>query len=199
VGINKRRENVIEDIKASITLLGKVIDSVTSYGALKLSRNTMLRLYYFEVRTNLELLDVIMKKHEEHKINDPAIITMLGNMEVQTAYAILFSNDAVSRKLFKFLSSKDNVGEKDEEKDEENVKTQEKSVLKAILFTVQKIIILQKLSSFQDEQSYSILNNLRVKVRFYNIETNLQFIRKTIENLNEENKGKILGYVHEVK
>jgi hypothetical protein len=191
-------ESMAKAIEVGFTPIDKVIDSVVRYRALKLSRDTMLRLYYFEVCNNLELLHVLAKKFESDEtsklVNNPTVITMLSNLEVQTAYAILFSNDAVSRKLFKFLSDYSKSSEKDKTK----IKWK-KSVLEAIMFTVKRIIILQKLSSFNDEQSKDMIENLRVKVRFDNIRANLQFIRKVIKDINKKEEGNIFGYIDKDK
>ena len=172
-------------IENGIMLAGKLAGMAADYKTMKLSKKAMLRAYYFEVISNLDLLDVIdTDKLRNLTIYSSAVISIVNNLEIQIAAAIVFSNDAVAKKLFDFLSRRGDI----EETAETDIasETLNKTILQAIDFTLRKITLLQKLSSFKDEADEEIINKLRIKVRLDNIRKHLRFIKKTLDDMNAQ-------------
>jgi len=172
---------LVEIIGAGYAACKDVVASSQRVQALRLSREALLRSYYFEVCTNLDLLSVIdIDKLDSQKVYSPSVFAMLSSLETQVAAAIFLSDDETSVHLFKFLSQSGKVEETPE--DGEKTEPIDKSVLDAIRFTLQKITVLQKLSALQSEPDADLLKNMRLKVRMKNIKEHLLFIRKQIES-----------------
>jgi len=151
---------------------------------LKMSQDALMRSYYFEVCTNLDVLAVIdAERLKKLPVNSPAVSSMLSRLETQMAAAIIFSDEDTAKKLYDFISISGRVQEISE--DGNTSKKLGKSVLEAISFTLQKIIVLQKISAFQSEKDEVILKNLRLKIRIENIREHLIFIKKRIESLDK--------------
>jgi hypothetical protein len=68
------------------------------------------------------------------------------------AASILFADDRVSKKLFLLLEKEGQVDEENEEGAEGKKPDNPKTVLQAMLFTIDRITLLQKLVSFPPEQ-----------------------------------------------
>ena len=161
-----------------------IVKDILSYPAkmkdLKLSADTLLRSYYFELCTNLDILDVIdSKKLKGLPVNSRAVFSMLAALEIQVASAIVFSDGDAEKKIYSLLSKSGKVEELSET--DGTSKEMKKSVLEAMHFTLCKISALQKLSAFESEKDKDILKNIRLGVRIENIRTHLLYIRKQID------------------
>ena len=175
---------VFNFIETGLMIYDRVVKGAEDIKALKLSKKALLRAYFFEVNTNIELLKVIdIKKLKTLKVNSPSVFSIAKNLEIQIAASIVFSDDAAPKELFEFLSRKGNVKETGEEAANQN--EQNKTVLQAIDFTLRKIIILQKLSTFKGEEGENIVNTLRLKTRVENIWENLAFVRSKLLEFNK--------------
>ena len=155
---------------------------------LKLSKNALLRSYYFEIVTNLELLSVINKEAlGKLSVNSPAVCSVFQNLEIQIGAFIVFSDDAAAKNLYEFLDSKGVVKETDEDAaDTKSQGNRKKTTLQAVDFTLRKITVLQKLSAFKGETDKDILNAMRLKIRVENITEHLLFIRKKLEEFDKK-------------
>jgi len=178
---------MLELIETGLTLADRVIRGVEELKKIKISRKTLLRSYYFEVTTNLELLNVInIEMLKTLSVNSPAVNSVFQNLEIQIGAYILFSEEKKANDLFEFLNATDNVEEtEDETADDRQKKKELKSVKKAIDFTIRKITILQKLSSMKSEADAEIIKEIRLKMRVENIIANLELISKKLYDFNK--------------
>jgi len=168
-------------LETGYTMVKDLLLSYQRMKNIKFSKDALLRSYYFEVCTNLDVLDVIdIDKLQGQKVYSPAVFSILESLEIQIAALIVFSDDETVKELFKNLSKKSPVKETSED-NSEKVNNKKKSVLEAVLFTLQKITVLQKLSKLKSEKDEDILKNMRLKVRLNNIKEYLLFIKKQIE------------------
>jgi len=168
--------------------MGKdLITSAQRFRELHLSRTAMLRAYHFEVQSNLDLLDFIdTTRLKELEVNSPEVFSIVSNLDISIAVSILFCEGSQGQSLYDFLDKKGKVDEKSEDnKSEESL---DKSILEAVLFTVRKITLLQKLASLRNEKDTSILNAMRLSVRLNNIKKHLVFIKTTLDKLNDAEK-----------
>jgi hypothetical protein len=179
-------DKMVGDIISTAYTAGKdLISSVQRFKEIKMTRAAMLRAYHFEVQSNLDLLNFIdTTKLKELRINSPEAFSVVNNLEIQFAASILFCEGSEGQDLYTFLSKKGNVAEKDEDNQSEN--DINKTILEAILFTVRKVTILQKLSSFCNEKDNDIFNAMRLGVRLSNIKTHLNFIRIALDEMNND-------------
>jgi len=175
-------------IETGIMLGGEIIKRAEEFKALKLSKKTMLRAYYFEVSSNLDLLETIdLGRLNDHTVNTCAIKSLVKNLEIQIASTILFPDDKISRQLFELFNKEKPVEETDETDEAKTVK-KNRTIMQSIVFTIRKITLLQKLSSFKEVSDDSIINPLRIKVRIKNIIEHLRNIQIALKEINEQEK-----------
>jgi len=166
----------------------RIVKGVEEVKNLKLSKKVLLRAYYFEIITNLELLNVInMEAVKKLSINSPSVYSLFQNLEIQIGASIVFSDDNIPREVFDFLYRKGSIKETNDEacKAAQKSKTTNKTVLQAIDFTLRKITVLQKLASFREETDEKVIDTLRLKIRVENIIEHLEFIKKNLLELNK--------------
>jgi hypothetical protein len=183
--IGKRPHSIKEEkmFEQIYTVAKDLITAAKQVNDLKLSREALLRSYYVEVRSNLDILDVLdTEKLKALPVNDPRVFSMLACLETQIAASILCSSDEVAKKLYSFFST---AGKVDNVEEDKKKKKNTKTVLEAVQFTMQKIIVLQKLSTVKMEDDKDVLKTLRLGKRVDNIKQNLLFIAGKIKALDK--------------
>ena len=132
-----------ELIQTAYTAGKDIYSAYKQMNDLKLSQEALLRSYYFEVCSNLDILKVIdEKKLKSMTVNSAPVFSMLACLETQIAAAVLFSADTAHTTLYDFLTASGTVDEIKEE--DETTRKRTKTVLGAVQFTLQKITVLQK-------------------------------------------------------
>jgi hypothetical protein len=175
---------MIEYIETGFTIFDRIIKGVAEWKNMCLSKKAMLRAYYFEVCTNLELLAVIdSKKFKALSYNSPSVFSIVKNLEIQIAAAIVLSESDTAKELFDLLKTTEIPEIKENNNKIIKVK---KKLLPAIDFTLRKITLLQKLSSFQGEKETSVIKKLCLEVRTKNIIRHLRAIKYTLDHLNKK-------------
>jgi hypothetical protein len=166
------------------TVVDRLLGAVQNYKALKYSKKSALRAYFFELSANLRLLNQVDEGALKNaEANAPGFVALVNNLEILMAASILFTDDATSKKLFLLLEEAGPVDEENEEGAEAKRPIQ-KTVLQAMLFTVNRITLLQKLAAFPSEPA--LLKPLRLGVRIKNITAHLVLL-KTRELNKKEN------------
>ncbi|GHV79286.1 hypothetical protein AGMMS49944_10770 [Spirochaetia bacterium] len=186
-------------LETGVKLFGYAAAVKKDIEALHIDKESYLRAYYFELSSNLELLKVINKDAlSDTEVTSTAFSSIVQKLETAIAASILFGDHtdtgnsiyhlfAAKRKIqnpFKNLMRFTSSGEDDTVDAEIN-----ESVINAMHFTVQKIQVLQKLSTC-DESAKDLLNGIRLKVRLDNIEQRLITIRKFVREQIKQCQGK---------
>ena len=149
----------------------------------KLSQQSYLRAYYFEVISNLEILKCIdLDSLSTIPVNTPAIKGIIDNLETEVGLSLLFKEDS-KHDLNKFFSYKGQVTHTEED-EQGTVKVAEVNILKAISFVVTKIVVLKKIANLNDDQM-EMYKKLRIGVRIKNINERLRMIKEKMDELPE--------------
>jgi hypothetical protein len=77
---------MLEIIDTFFMIYDRIVKNANDINCLKLSKHALLRTYYFEVISNLELLNVIdTKKLNNRSVNSPSVFSIVKNLEIQFA------------------------------------------------------------------------------------------------------------------
>jgi hypothetical protein len=166
-------------ISAGLPLAEKIFGAAARAKTLNLSFAAQMRALYFEVTTNLRTLDVI----DAGKLSPRNLAALAASLEIETSAAILFSDDTGNDKTRNFLAIQGKVEEENEEVEKPAGKKQ-KTVLRALLFIVQRVVALQKIAAVYSSED-SILTGVRVPVRINNIKQHLVFVKKKLWEFNK--------------
>jgi hypothetical protein len=147
-----------------------------------------MRSLYFEVCTNLELLDAVDIEKLGSGADAPGTATLLCSLETGISATVVLSENGPATELYGLLTLS---GEVKETEDEGTAKRPKKTVLEAIFFCLRKITVLQKLSSVETKDE-AVIKRLRLNVRIANIKENLLLVKKQIEGINKD-KGFLKG------
>ena len=183
---------ILETATKAINFFDLVYSKVESIKNKHLSTQNYLRAYYFEVINNLELLNVVnIAKFKKMDINSIMFRKFIQRLETQIGATILFTEDIdKNSELYKFLKTKGRIQNKNNMiltstngiESQYSGKILYESILQAISFTVVKIEILKRLSSFdEDEKEY--LNSILIERRIINIKQRLIMIKNIMDQM----------------
>jgi hypothetical protein len=187
---------MIDQIGAGFSIASGIFGAIQNYRTLALSKKSLLRAYYFEVSANIDLLSIInVNKLTNTKVNDPEFASLVRGLDFQIAASILFGDgddgNSIYNELYKLLEKTGNVKEQNEESGKVRSPIPKKSILQAMIFTIRRINILQKLvavSAGDSEPENTLLHNLLLKVRITNIKNHLEFIKQELRKINKKEK-----------
>ncbi len=177
---------------AAFGLIDGVLERVERVRARKLSAESWLRAYYFEVIGNVELLDALdFKKLGAVDVNSPGFRKIVSRIETEIGLSILFSEkiDPASD-LFRLLKTKGKMENRGgallvTRKGKETPfagKTLYESVLQAVSFTVVKTEVLKKLSAF-DADEREFMKGILLRRRLLNIRERFVMIKNAMDAL----------------
>ena len=149
----------------------------------KLSQQSYLRAYYFEVISNLEILKCInLDSLSTIPVNTPAIKGIIDNLETEVGLSLLFK-EKPNHDLNKFFKCEGKIEYK-KESDQDLEEEKDENILKAISFVVTKIVVLKKIANLNDNQIKKY-KKLRIGVRIKNINERLRMIKEKMDGLPE--------------
>lgn len=179
-------------IDKGLSYIDTILDRVNKIKDKKLSTQSYLRAYYIEVLNNIEFLTIIKtSKLKNMSPNSKDIKFIIDNLVIDIGATILFSDEVdQDSQLYSFLTSKGkikntkNLLRKSGDIEEKRVtqKTFYENVLQAISFTVTKIEILKKLSSFSDEELDAV-NSILLEKRIVNIKERFIMIKTELDKI----------------
>jgi len=147
----------------ALGLFDRIWNGVTSVRQQKLSAQNYLRAYYLEVKSNLELLAILKEDAFKGKSpDDPGFIAFIRRLQVQVAASILFDEGKGGNAVFVRLQKESNG-----------------ALLRNISFTVSKILLLQSLADFNDEER-DLLKGVQLHTRLDHVEGRLTDIIKNL-------------------
>jgi hypothetical protein len=193
----------MDEISATNTIITSAVNAVNFFDLLyskvdaikskNLSIQNYLRAYYFEVITNLELLNSVnISKFKLVSINSSLFQKFINRLDTSIGATILFSEEIdKSSDLYKLLQSKGRIQNKNKmlvtyQKGIESIysgKILYENILQAISFTVIKIEILKRLSTV-DSEEIEYLNNLQLEKRIVNIKERFIMIKTVMDQID---------------
>jgi hypothetical protein len=193
----------MDEIATTNTIISTAVNAVnffdllyTKVDAIKsknLSIQNYLRAYYFEVITNLDLLNSVnISKFKSVSINSSLFQKFISRLDTSIGATILFSEEIDKNSdLYKLLQSKGRIQNKNKmlvtyQKGIESIYTGKilyENILQAISFTVIKIEILKRLSSV-DSEEIEYLNNLQLEKRIINIKERFIMIKTVMDQID---------------
>jgi hypothetical protein len=184
--------SVAEAADKSVGIVEKLWQGIESIRNKKLSQENFLRAYYLEVVNNLEFLQVVdLESLKDLSPSDHGVKMVLSNLQTEYGAAILFSEEFKHNvSLFKFfrnrgaLDNKDNMINNTQKAGSAPRKYVYENILQAIGFTVVKIQVLKRLSTFPDSLK-GITQPIQLGRRLYNISARFRMIKKKLESLDE--------------
>lgn len=181
-----------ELIDKGLSYIDTIFDRVNSIKDKRMSTQSYLRAYYIEVLNNIEFLNIIKISNLKNiSPNSKDIKFIIDNLVTDIGATILFSDEVEKdSQLYSFLTSKGkikntkNLIRKSGDIDEKrlNQKSIYENVLQAISFTVTKVEILKKLSTFTDEELDSV-NNILMEKRIVNIKERFVMIKTELDKI----------------
>lgn len=177
---------------AALGLVDNVLERVDRVKSRKLSAESWLRSYYFEVIGNVELLEALdFKKLGAVEVASPGFRKIIARIETEIGLSILFSDkiDPASG-LFRLLTAKGKMENRGgallvSRKGKETPyagKVLYESVLQAVSFTVVKTEVLKKLASF-DSDEREFLRGILLRRRLLNIRERFIMIKNVMDSL----------------
>jgi hypothetical protein len=173
---------IAETIGAAMPLAEKIFGAAARVKALNFSFTSILRSLYFEITANLGTLAVI----ESDKLKPGNLAALASALEIETCAAVLFADDSANAKAQNFLAIQGKVEESGEGDDKPAAKRQ-KTVLQALLFIVQRVTALQRISAvYSGGDKESVLIKVKVPVRIRNIQEHLLFVKRQLVKFDKE-------------
>ncbi len=178
-----------------LSFFDEIYERVENIKHKKLSAESYLRAYYFEILNNLEFLEIInMSRIKKEQVNSEIIQFLLKNLQTDIGVTILFTEfkdeKEKSSSLYSFLKDNGKIKNtknllvKTDKGKEEKVKTKTfyENVLQAVSFTVVKIEILKKLSRFSANDMEAI-KDIRIEKRLVNITERFKMIKEKLDEM----------------
>ena len=164
-------------------LVDQVSKNLSVWKTLKGNKKAILRSLFFEVQTNIEVLNTLNVKGIFAKdLSSENVKLLFDQLDTSISEAILFGyNDEDKSSNFEYLKTSSVIDYKPESYQEEKSGKkglEDKTVIAKLYFVVKKVKTLQNLS--QIDPKY--LKNIRVKVRLDNIKNHLLSVEKTLRN-----------------
>ena len=184
---------IISTAATAVNFFDLLYSKVDAIKSKNLSIQNYLRAYYFEVITNLELLNSVnISKFKSVSINSSLFQKFINRLDTSLGATILFSEEIDKNSdLYKLLQTKGRIQNKNRmlvtyQKGIEsmyNGKILYENILQAISFTVIKIEILKRLSTV-DSEEIEYLNNLQLEKRIVNIKERFIMIKTVMDQID---------------
>jgi hypothetical protein len=184
---------IISTAATAVNFFDLLYSKVDAIKSKNLSIQNYLRAYYFEVITNLELLNSVnISKFKSVSINSSLFQKFINRLDTSLGATILFSEEIDKNSdLYKLLQTKGRIQNKNKmlvtyQKGIEsmyNGKILYENILQAISFTVIKIEILKRLSTV-DSEEIEYLNNLQLEKRIVNIKERFIMIKTVMDQID---------------
>ena len=172
----------LETIGAIAGILPSIWEGISAFRKMATNKNGVLIAYRYEVKTNINLLrEINIDALADTNISSAEFRNLVMNLQTQAGVSILYDADRKNYNSFKDSLDKINIdlsAEKETTENEEPAKT----LLKAMIFSVDKIEHIKKLSLCASE-GHSLFNNLNLKTRMKNILKYLIEISKAIQEV----------------
>ncbi len=164
-------------------LVDQISKNLSVWKTLKGNRKAILRSLFFEIQTNIEILNTLNVKGIFAKdLASENVKSLFDQLDVSISEAILFGyNDEDKSSNFQYLKASSEIDYRPESYQEEKSGKkgfENKTVIAKLYFVVKKVKTLQNLSKIDPKY----LKNIRVKVRLDNINNHLVSIEKTLRN-----------------
>ncbi len=162
-------------------LVDQVSKNLSLWKTLKGNKKAIIRSLFFEVQSNIEILNTLNVKGVFTKdLASDNVKLLFDQLDISISEAILFgSNDEDKSSNFEYLKTSSVIDYRPESYQEEKSGKkglENKTVIAKLYFVVKKVKTLQNLSNIDP----SYLKNIRVKVRLDNVKNHLLSIEKTL-------------------
>jgi hypothetical protein len=185
--------NAVVNVAGSlIGLFDNIFDRIESVKKRQLSTENYLRAYYYEVITNIEILNCLnTKKLNTVSVNSVIFKNFITKLETQIGLSLLFTEEQERQSLYSFLKAKGRINNTNNKivkyhngkEIQETKKVIYENVLQAISFTVIKIEFLKHFSLLSDEE-LEMYNKIQIEKRLVNIKERLIMIKNVMDGLD---------------
>lgn len=185
--------NAVVNVAGSlIGLFDNIFDKIEAVKKRQLSTENYLRAYYFEVITNIEILNCLnSKKLNTVPVNGVIFKSFINKFETQIGLSLLFTEEQERQSLYNFLKIKGRINNTNNKivkyhngkEIQETKKVIYENVLQAISFTVIKIEFLKRFCQLSDEE-LEMYNKLQIEKRIVNIKERLIMIKNVMDGLD---------------